>query len=210
MIKFKINGSDTDVKSCWEDLTFSDYLRVINPANDHTDYLSIITGIERETLLSAKIIGLESLIQAAQFLQKPSNYEIYYPTLGPYKLEGKGKNKQFDIRYESLAQFEDARTTLAKVDIKDIVQFTKSYGRIVAIYTQKLRDGEYKNSRVDEAEAELQNFPACQVIALGQFFFLNIARLLNGTQPTSPLTNQKSKKSKSGSMSSKRNLGRTR
>lgn len=209
MIKFKINGSDIQVASMWEDLTFGQYLQVLNPTNDHTDYISIITGIPRETLLNAKIIGLEALIESASFLQKPWVHEMYYPQVGPYKLEGKGKDKQFDIRYESLAQFEDARATMAKIDNKDVVQFTKAYGKYVAIYLQKIRDGEYKNSKVEEMEAEVQNFRACEVIAVGQFFFLKLLRLLNGTPPTSPHMNRKLKKSKSVLTSSKRSSGRT-
>lgn len=210
MIKFKINGSDIQVASNWDDLTFGQYLQILKTDNTFTDVLAIITGFDSATLSNSKILGLESLIEVSSFLNHPPKFETYYPQIGTYKLEGKGKDKQFDVRYESLAQFEDARAAMSKVDSKDVVAFTKAYGRYVAIYLQKIRDGEYKNSKVEEIEAEVQNFRACEVIAMGQFFFLKLLRLLNGTAKTSPLMNRKSRRSKSASTSSKRSSGRTR
>lgn len=209
MIKFKINGSDIQVASSWDDLTFAQYLEILKPDNDMTSVICILTGFDRDYLNSAKIISLESLIAAANFLTQPPKYEPYYPQVGPYKLPYNNKEKQFDIRLESLGQFEDMRSAMAKID-GDIIRHTKAYGRYVAIYLQKIIDGEYKPSRVPEVEQEVQSYKACEVIALGQFFFLKLLLLSSGTQKTSPLTNQNQKKSKSDSTTSKRSSVPTR
>lgn len=206
MIKFKINGSDVQIPSTWEDLTFGQYLRLFEQ-KDMTDTISILTGFDREYLLNAKIIGLESLIQCTNFLNTPSKFDTYYPHVGPYKLPA-NKNGQLDIRLESLAQFEDMRVQMQKVNLKeDVPGFTKAYGKYVAIYLQKIRDGHYTHAKALEMEEEILSFRACEVIAVGQFFFIQLANSLTGTAPTSLPTNQSPKKSKSGLMSSKRSLG---
>lgn len=208
MIKFKINGSDIQVPSSWDDLTFSQYLEVLKPDNDTTSILAMLTGFDRDYLNSAKIIGLESLIAAANFLTQPPKYEPYYSQVGPHKLPS-NKGKEFDIRFESLAQFEDMRAYTRTIE-GDVIKHTKAYGRYVAIYLQKIIDGEYKPSRVPEVEQEVQSYKACEVIALGQFFFLKLLLLSSGTPKTSLHTNQNQKNSKSDSTTSKRSSVRTR
>lgn len=207
MIKFKINGTDIQVASSWDDLTFAQYLEILKPENDMTSYISILTGLDREYLNEAKVIGLELLIQTANFLTQPPKYELYYPQVGPHKLPST-KGKEFDIRFESLAQFEDMRAFTRTID-GDVIKHTKAYGRYVAIYLQKIIDGEYKPARVPEIEKEIQSYKACEVIAVGQFFFLKLLLLSTGTQKTSLHTSPSPKNLKSASMTSKRNSVRT-
>ena len=206
MIKFKINGSEINYPSAWEDLTFNQYLQILQLKGDSIQLVSILSGLDYEYLKSATIIGLESLLEASRFIQTKVEFEDYYPTIGPYTLPTNRKG-QFDVRFESMGQFEDMRASMAKTTESG---FTEAYARYVAIYLQKIRDKEYDPNKVPEVEEEVKTYRACEVIAMGQFFFLKLYLLSNGTERTSPTTPPSPKKSKPGLTTSKRNSASTR
>jgi len=208
MIKFKINKSSINYPSQWEDLTFTQYIQVMKLTNDTTLMISILSGLDYEYLKSATIVGLESFLEASHFLTEPPKFDTYYPQVGLYKLPANRKG-QFDIRFESMGQFEDMRAAMNKVD-GDIIKHTEAYGRYVAIYLQKIKDGTYDPNKVPEMEEEVKIMPACEVIATGQFFFLKLYSLSSGTKKISPHTPQSQKKSKPVLTTSKRNLASTR
>lgn len=218
MITFIINDKPVQFPTSWEDVTYSQYLEILKPDNNYIKLVSVFTGIDYDTLQNAVIPNLELIIEATNFLQQKPDYDFYYPQVGPYKLPPTRKDNDknsatygktvFDIRFESMGQFEDMRHVMSKIE--GTTGLVQAYGKAVAIYLQKIRDGEYKPSKVPELEEEIKNFRACEVIAAGQFFFLKLARLSNGTQKTSPIIVPTSKKSKPASTPSKRSSARTR
>jgi hypothetical protein len=199
MIKFKINGKSINYPSAWEDLTFNQFLQILQLKGDSIQLVSILSGLDYEYLKKATIIGLESLLEAARFIQSKAKFELYYPQIGPYKLPANRKG-QFDIRFESMGQFEDMRAAMTKANE---IGLTQSYARYVAIYLQKIRDKEYDPSKVEEVEEEVKTYRACEVIAMGQFFFLKLYLLSTGIKEISPLTPPSPKKSKQVLMTSK-------
>jgi hypothetical protein len=209
MIQFKLNGQSFSAPTSWEEVTFKQYLEIFNLNGDLLQVVSLFSGADYETVKKATVIGLDKLLEALSFLNTPHEIPTYSPTCGPYTLPANSKG-QFNIQYESLGQFEDARQAMNKVAGKSMQEHTKAYGKYVAIYLQKIRDGEYDPQKVDAMEVDVQNFPALQVCSLGQFFFVKLKTLLNGTRKTSPPTPQSRKKSKRVLKPSKRSSGHTR
>jgi hypothetical protein len=209
MITFKLNNQQLQIPTSWEEVTFAQYLQIFDLKDDVVKLVSVFTNQDYEKLKKATIVGLDRLLEALSFLNTPHEIPTYSPTCGPYTLPANSKG-QFNIQYESLGQFEDARQAMNKVAGKSMQEHTKAYGKYVAIYLQKIRDGEYDPQKVDAMEVEVQNFPALQVCSLGQFFFVKLKTLLNGTRKTSPPTPQSRKKSKRVLKPSKRSSGHTR
>jgi hypothetical protein len=209
VITFKLNNQSLQIPASWNEVTFAQYLQIFDLKDDVVKLVSLFTNQDYEQLKKATIVGLDRLLEAISFINTPHEIPTYSPTCGPYTLPANNKG-QFNIQYESLGQFEDARQAMNKVAGKSMQEHTKAYGKYVAIYLQKIRDGEYDPQKVDAMEVEVQNFPALQVCSLGQFFFVKLKTLLNGTRKTSPPTPQSRKKSKRVLKPSKRSSGHTR
>lgn len=162
--------------------------------DDTIELVSIFTGVEYETLRNAVIINLDDILKALVFINKPPVFPTHVTKCGPYTIPVNDKG-QFNIQHESLAQYEDMRSVIKKVG-GNINQHTLAYGKYVAIYLQKIRDGEYQPLKVPELEDEVLNYSAYEVCTLGAFFFLKVMNFSNGSPKKSPLINPNQKKSK--------------
>lgn len=182
MITFKVNGKPLKVKSCWDDVSYKEYISILNAAGDQSKILSILTGIPYEKIRKAKIQGAEQLLIAVQFATKPIEIGHNLTQVGKYKLPLKGG--KFDVRFESLGQFEDLRTIMTK-DIKEPSDLLKAYPKAVAIYLQKIRDGEYDFQKADEMESEVLTLPCREVMTAGTFFLIKLLNLYSGTEKKS-------------------------
>jgi hypothetical protein len=207
MITFKLNNQSIQVPTTWDEVTFTQYLKVFDLKDDTIQMVAIFTGMDYELLKKAEIIGLDRLLQAISFINKPPSIPTYTGKCGPYLLPTNSKG-QFNIQYESLGQFEDARQVMNK--LTNITEHTKAYAKYVAIYLQKVKDGKYDPLKVADVEAEVQTLPAMEVLSLGQFFFLKLKTSLSGTPIISQPTAPSRKKSKLVSKVSKRNSAHTR
>lgn len=212
MIQFKINGKKVPMPSKWEELTFNQYLQILNIPDDLLKLVSILSGLNYENIKESTVLGLESVIQAISFLNTPPQIEGYTPRVGPYSLPAT-KDGKFDIQFESLAQFEDMRGIMKVLPFKDnkydITALTKAYARFVAIYLQKIRDSKYDPEKAKAMVSEVEEMPALEVICAGSFFFLKLMSLSSGTQKASHPTNQTPKKSKQASKGSPKRSART-
>jgi hypothetical protein len=209
MIPFKLNGKNLKIASSWLDPTFDQYVKIMENKGGTADMLSIFTGLTVETINKAEIIGLEMVIEALSFLKKPYQFDKATPNVGPYKLPLNSKG-EFNIQFETLAQFEDMRAAMIKTPDNDIVELVKSYAKFVAIYVQKIRDGEYNYDKAIAMIPEIYTLPAHEVITTGSFFFVKLLTLLTGTAPTSPKATTSQKKKKQATRSSKKSLAITR
>jgi hypothetical protein len=206
MIKIKVGNKAINFPTAWTDLTYRQYMGVMDSSST-LETMAVFLDIP--DLRNKTIKGLEDLLIAAEFLTDQPTFETYYSKIGPYDLPANHKG-QFDIRFESLGQFEDMRRVMMDIKPEDGKSIMQAYGKVVPIYLQKIRDKEYDPAKVPELEAEIQNYRAVEVIGLGQFFFLKLMLLSSGTKKTSQATTPSPKKSKRGSPSSKRYSGRTR
>lgn len=210
MITIKINGKARQFPTQWEDLTFQQFIELWEEQSkegggDHTRLLSIMAGFDLTT--ATTLVGLDQLITVASFIHHPSQFKESYEKIGPYKVPRNSKDG-WDIRFESLGQFEDMRSVFNKLKT-DLLDHTKAYSRYVAIYLQKLRDGVYDPLRVPEVEDEVRTYPAGQVIALGSFFFGRLYISLRGIKTISQPTAPTQKKSKPASRNSTPRLAST-
>ena len=186
MISFKVNGTPTNIPTAWSELTYAQYLDILSWDGDRIKLVALFTGMDYDKIRNATISGLDKLLEAISFVTTQPTIPAYVDQCGPYKIPDKVKGK-FNVQYESLAQFEDARTHLKKLD-GTTTTLVKVYGSIVSIYLQKLRDGEYDPLKVPSMEEEVKGFNAFQVLSLGAFFFIRLTILLTGTGKDSPST----------------------
>lgn len=186
MISFKVNGKPVKVPTAWGELTYSQYQSILSWDGDMIKLVSLFTGLEYDSIRNAVISGLDKLLEALSFVTTQPELPGYVDQCGPYKIPDKVKGK-FNVQYESLAQFEDARSHMKKLD-GTTATLVKTYGSIVSIYLQKLRDGEYDPLKVPSMEEEVKDFNAFQVLSLGAFFFIRLTILLTGTGKGSPST----------------------
>lgn len=206
MIKFKINGSDRDYPTCWDDVTFEQYVSIMENA-EFTKVVALFLGMDEERFLNVNIDGLELLLEATQFVYKSDpQFEDYYQSVGGFTLPDNNKGK-FDIRFESLGQFLDMEAERKKheykflqeegkplkFEFKEPVPATKAYARYLAIYLQKIEDGTYSPNRVVAMQERVMKFKAYEVLSIGQFFFLKLIALSSGTHDLFRTMNLKSK-----------------
>jgi len=207
MLQFKLNNNTISIKIAWIETSFKEYVALMQGV-DTTTAISIFTGVPIETLKKASIIGLEDVIQALSFLRTVPVIPATVTQVGPYKLPLNSKG-EFNIQMESLAQFEDLRQVIKKLPGNDVVVLTKSYPEIVAIYLQKLRDGEYDPDKAKSMVSDVEDMPALEVISAGSFFLTKLLHLLTGTTPISHNTSQNQKKKKPDLPTSKKRSGRS-
>lgn len=207
MIKFKLNGKSIDIPSSWDDLTFNQFLMMLDLKNDFLQAVSICTGIDYETLKTKPIIGLESILQAMTFIQKPANYQTSTKKIGKYKLPLDAKG-EFNPQFKRLDQFEDMRKIMIASD-KTVKSVTEAYASYCAIYLQELRDKDYNYSKAMAMVDEVKQMPAREVIPAGSFFLIKLLSLSTGIKKTSPTTSPKRKKLKRVLKISKRSSGHT-
>jgi len=209
MIKFKLGKQTVNVASSWDDVTFNQFLQILGlKGGDIYQAISICSGIDYETLKSAKVIvGLEQLITAIQFINTPAKFPDKVTTLGKYKLPLDSKG-EFNPQFQRLDQFEDMRKAMAASD-KGIIEVTEAYAKYCAIYLQPLRDGDYKFDSAMAMVEEVKQMPAREVIPAGSFFLIKLLSLSTGIKTTSLPTKQTRKKSKPVSRNSKKRSGST-
>lgn len=208
MIKFKLNGKSINVASSWDDLTFEQFLKLLDLKDDSLQAVSIASGLDYEILKTTPILGLETILQAIRFIQQPCKYPDTTKQIGQYKLPLDLKG-EFNPQFKRLDQFEDMRKIMIVSD-KGVKSITEAYASYCAIYLQELRDKEYSYSKAMAMVDEVKQMPAREVIPAGSFFLIKLLSLSTGIKTTSPTTNLKSKRSKQGSQKSKKSSGRTR
>lgn len=207
MIKFKLNGKSINVASSWDDLTFDQFLQAME-LTDAYHAVSIVTGIDLETIRTKPILGLEVILKALRFFHSPAKFPDTTKTIGKYKLPLDSKG-EFNPQFKRLDQFEDMRKLMIASD-KGIKSITEAYASYCAIYLQELRDKEYSYSKAMAMVDEVKQMPAREVIPAGSFFLIKLLSLSTGIKKTSLTTSPNRKKSKPGSKSSRKSLGRTR
>jgi hypothetical protein len=209
-MKFKLNGKPLNIPTSWDEVTYGQYLQMIKlEKDDPAAVIGILTGIESDVVRKAQIVGLEQILIAVRLLRTESpDFTGKVTKVGKYTIPVNG-NGEFNIKFESLEQFEDMRSVMLKTanNPKSIIE---SYGEYVAIYLQKFRDGVYDAVKAEAMiETEIKAMPAKEVLAAGTFFLVKLLNLLPGTAASSLPTNPPPNKV-IGKRSKKSSKGRTR
>jgi hypothetical protein len=166
VITYKINGTKYSFPTCWEDVTYSQYVALIR-THSLTDHISVFTGIPRETLESAELRNLEKISLTLSFLS-------FSPKFEKTKLVGHYFVPE-DITINSTGQFVDLTNLLRKLPQELTTpeaseELADLYLTACAIYCQKLKDGKYDWFKVPAVKEELKAFPCHQVCGTGAFF----------------------------------------
>lgn len=211
MIKIVINKKPIQFPTCWDDLTFKQYLATFH-VERQVQAISLFTGIDEDILKKAQIPGVDVLVEATKFIWSAPNFKDKYEKIGPYPWPV-NKKGIFDIQIESLGQFEDMRLIMNQkieeaVETERVIRFVEKYPKYIAIYLQKIRDKEYDHNKAMEMAEEIMSYPAGEVVTLGSFFILRLRSLLPGTGVASQTSPPIRKKSKAASKTSKKGLGR--
>lgn len=206
VITIKLNDKPISIPTSWPEVTFSQWLQIMKMQEGIFNILAIFTCIPADMLSKMTIIGADKIVSALSFTSTKPTMPGYVDKVGTYKLPSNHEGK-FNIQYESLGQFEDARMIYKSMEGDKIVD---GYGKLVAIYLQKLRDGVYDANKVPDLELEIQSFPAIEVITAGSFFFLKLVSLSSGIPIVSLHTPPSQKKSKQASKTTSKRLASTR
>jgi len=211
MIKFKLNGKSLSMPSNWYDLTFDQYVKIMTPMT-RAEQIAMFSGVDAETVMKAKIEGLDMVLAALSFLDTPPKFDNVIVKIGKYNLPVNSK-KEFNIQFESLEQFEDMRAIMLKPIEGDVItqsiEYAKTYAKYVAIYLQKIKYIGYSMDKAITMLPEIYEMPAHEVIALGSFFFRKLLSLLSGTPKGSQNTTPNQKKKKPGLVVSRKRSARS-
>jgi hypothetical protein len=194
MITFKINGTPFKIPTSWKDVSYANYIALLDTGNSLKDFIALFTGIDKEILLRAEFRNVEKISLALSFLTVPPQFEAE-PTkmVGPYVIPK-------DVTLESLGQFEDL-SGLARKLPKDFaskqnqIAFADLTLQACAVYCQKIKDGEYDYTKVAGMAEELKNYSCIEVIQTGTFFLLKPLNLKRPTPTPSQTIMQRLKKS---------------
>jgi hypothetical protein len=157
-------------------VSFAQYLKLIEPQGVE-DVLSLFLEIPKEELLKKRIIGLEAILTALNFIKtEPLNIPDQPTQLGKFKLPK-------DITVETVEQYQALQDEIKKsVEATGIVEKTKFLANFAAIYCQALEeDFDY-----DKAMALAQTFgdyPCEEVIAAGTFFLFKVIGIEKNLTP---------------------------
>ncbi len=193
MITIKINGTRFKIPTCWPDVTYAQYVALLDTSNSLVEYISLFTGIDKQILYKAELKNVESISLALSFITLSPKMEDK-PTflVGPYTLPE-------DITLKSVGQFEDLRALLTRLpkslETKEEQKAVADlYLEACAIYVQKIIYGTYDYTLVSKVKEELKNYSCIEVLQTGGFFLSRPLNLSPNTKTRSPSITQRLKR----------------
>lgn len=184
MIQFKItlNGQEEtkSITTSWDDLTFSNYLWLLDFKGDNIDLISHFTDIPRETILKAKIEGVEALFVALEFLNETPDWSGKPQTF-------MGELMPEDITFNAIAPYQDCRQIMQEAKTDNLKEFISEYAKLCAIYVYAIRNNweGYDYDKAMELVPEVMQQPAREVVGLGSFFIVKFSPLRKSINPSS-------------------------
>lgn len=193
MITFQLNGEQKQVCTDWSEPPFGQYLELLKPGVNEIGVLSIFTGVDKETLSKAKIIGLDELLTAIEFLKIPPEFNKQPNTF-------MGVTMPKDITYQALGPYIDSKNILFSLPKNDIFALTESFAKYCAIYVQAVKSDwtGYDSEKALALVPEVENQPAWEVVGLGTVFITKLLPLKKNTETPSQKKATHRKKSRRG------------
>jgi len=173
--KVKVNGETKRVETpdSWGQVTYSQYLEVINSKDDLNVLVKIFTGIDCS---GATVKGLEQIISSLSFLTQPIKETPLPKEILSYKIPE-------NLEFEELSRYM-AIEEILKTFTDDVKENAKRYPEMVAIYAVP---GIYSDKgQSDRLIDYFMGAPALEVLAVGNFTILNILGLKNIIPRTAP------------------------
>lgn len=199
MIKIKINGQPHEIPEKWEEVTFDQFLKLIEADQDYAAILSVMLGLDINELKRAKIQGLDLIIQRLNFMTKQPEIDPKPIKLGSFEFPK-------DIAFETVEQFEDTRREISKVQDKDLRTQTEALATYAAIYCQNPYDSE----KAQYLSKSFYSLPCTEVMAAGSFFQAKCLSMQSGLSMNYLRKNIRLKKNKPVSARLVKRLASTR
>lgn len=203
MIKANINSKEVRIPISWGEMTFGQFLATLRAGQDTIAILAIFLDVPRETLLKAKIIGLEKILIALNFMKTEMLYDEQPTKVGPYKLPK-------DITLESVEQLEFLSLEIKKAnESNDLYIKTEALARYCAIYVQGMKE-DFDYEKAMYMVEELKGYPAVEIMSAGRFFLAKMIHLETGLEMNFLISLTQKKKSKPDSKASTKHSASTR
>ena len=174
-VQFTLNGVKVtkNLATRWEEVSFRQFLDLAKAGEDKTKVISILTGIDYETLLKAKVGNLQTLLAITSFIwTEPIDYIL------PKKLTVLGTNHEYDIdgnlELNSLERYSDLDNILKSFG-DDSHKNLEKYPLICATYSVS----PYEYTDAENLANEFFNSPCTEVMAVGNFTLVSIRGLKN-------------------------------
>ncbi len=188
-ITITLNGLKVhkDIPESWSQVKFKHFLKLhdhpkdpVTNQWDNSVILSVLTGIDVETIKKAKITNVDDLLLVLSFFQKDS------PLIVPETILGYNVPK--DLGFETVAQYEDLKLHLkeAKENKATEVQLMANYPLYCGIYACSQKYGEYDWEKAGYMVEEFMEAPATEVLAIGNFTLLKLIGLNLGIRRDAP------------------------
>lgn len=158
---------EKEIPTSWDQVTFKQFLGLAKSGDDYVKVLSIITEINEDTIRKAKIINIEAIISALNFLKTPPEVVLPKTIIG--------YNIPKDLSFETIAQIQDLREYISKE--QDPTLQLESYPLYCAIYACEQKHGEYSWKHAEEMAEEFMQAPCSEVLAIGNFTLLKLIGL---------------------------------
>jgi hypothetical protein len=180
-----------NIPVCWDQVTWRQFMQLAE-AKDRIQELAIVTNLDEGLIRRAiEIKGLDHAMSVISFLRRPC------PTFVPHKILFYPLPK--DLGFETVAQYEDIRSTLEKLkDEKDQQKILAQYPYFVAVYACKhmsrercealrestgndeIKYGEYHWQKAEAMVEDFMNSPAPEVLGIGNFIMVKFWSLNMG------------------------------
>lgn len=172
---------ELEIPTGWGQVTFKQYLAIIQAGNDTIKSLAAFTGLDESILRKAQIKNLGAVTACLHFLQKPPVYSAPKSILG-HKVVN-------NLDMESIAQYSDLQAICAKFkpvadpvkDIDNIIHNYNQFPLIVATYAVS----PYDYTQAEYLAPKFFNAPCTEVLAIGNFTWARLRALKSGIEPRS-------------------------
>lgn len=176
MKRFLIEKQAYDLPTCWDEVTYSQYVALLTMKDSLPEFLSLFTGLSIDYLYNAKINSVEGAWKTLSFLKVPPEFKPK-PTnkVGPYPIR--------DAVIKTVGQYDDLRKLLTKapspvLTIEDNLLVADMYLEACAIITTKNKYGKYQDSHiVKEVKEEIKSYSSVEILQTGAFFLLHVLKM---------------------------------
>ena len=165
MIHFKFQNATVEAPDRWDEVTVEHFIRPEFLTRDPIGLLSVLTGIDKNTLLNATEDITKDLDRMVKFMvDEPAGYKGKLPDL--FKIMGKKVKVPQDIELEKLGQKIMAGSAIYKYKFA-----YEAIPEVIAIYLiPQMNDGNFDDSMIEEVAEAVKKMPISYVYPVADFF----------------------------------------
>ena len=166
MITFKFQNATVEAPDKWDEVTVEHFIRPEFLTRNPVGLLSVLTGIDKHTLMNATEDITADLDRMVTFIAKePLGYQGKLPEL--FKIMGKRVKIPQDIELEKLGQKILFGAAMGKYKFA-----YEAIPEVIAIYLipQLTKDGSFDEDMIDEVKEAVLKMPITYVAPVADFF----------------------------------------